>query len=214
MSLVCISGCCSFSLDSLLFGLSNQEAEILPEPMVNQRLSSDPRLAGRQPQRVLMVATGRSDGSYAAQQKMIAELASQFRQLRMFEVIAPRNIRMHSYSNNIAQGKFDEAELAKLARHYNADAVAIVTVNELKSSVPIRVSLSVAIVDSAETVIMAASDSMWDLGDPLVRQHFDRFVDMSLSASNIEKPLLHHSPETVFRFVATNVTRDLRQSGL
>lgn len=212
--LVCSSGCCSFNLDSLIASLSGSEVKILPDPMTNQRLSSDPRLAGRRPQRVLMVAAGRSDGSYASQQKMIAELASQFRQRQMFEVVTPRNVRMKSHSNNITQGRFDEAELANLARDYRADAVAIVSVNEFKSSVPMRVALSVAIVDSAETVVMAASDSMWDLGDPVVREHFDDFVDQSLSASSVEKPLLHHSPNVVLRFIAANVVQEIRQSGL
>lgn len=213
-SLLFFSGCCGFSWDSLVASLSNAEMEIIPEPMMNQRLSADARVANRRLQRVLMIATGISDGSYETQQRLIAELANQFRQRQMFEVVAPRHIRMSSHSNNIVQGKFNEAEIANFARNYNSDAVAVVTVNEFKSSAPMRISLSVAFVDSAETVVLAASDSMWDLGQPVVRQHFDRFVKNSLSTSDIEKPLLHHSPETFLRFVATNVTQELIQSGL
>jgi hypothetical protein len=213
-SMFFFSGCCGFNWDSLVASLSKPEIEILPEPMMNQRVSNDARVSGRRLQRVLMIATGISNGSYETQQKLIAELANQFRQRQMFEVVAPRHIRLSAHSNNIVQGKFNEAEIAKMARDYNADAIAIVTVNEFKSSAPMRIGLSVAFVDSAETVVLAASDSMWDLGKPVVRQHFDRFVENSFSASEIERPLLHHSPQTVLRFVAANVTQELIQSGL
>jgi hypothetical protein len=179
----------------------------------NQRIMVNPQLAGERPSRVVMVASGRSNGSYETHQKVMNELASQLRSRGQFEVVTPPDLRFYGHSDNILEGKFDEVELANMSRDFNADSVALVSVTEFRSAPPLRVSVSLAFIDSNESVVSVGLDGVWDLADPQTHRSFENYLANSPAASQYEKKLHQQSPNSLFRFVASQMADSMSNSG-
>mgnify|MGYP000250582944 CR=1 FL=1 len=211
----CRVACCNFSMGNWFGRFSQRQSvpEIATVIQTNQRVMVNPQLAGVRPVRVVMVASGRSNGSYATHQKVLRELASQFRTRGQFEVVTPADLRFHGHSDNILEGKFDEAELANVARNFNADTVALVSVTEFRSAPPMRASVSLAFIDSNESVVSVGLDGIWDLADPQTRRAFDAYLANSPVAARHEKKLHLQSPNSLFRFLADQMAESLGNSG-
>jgi hypothetical protein len=157
------------------------------------------------PRRVVMIESGPTSGNYEPTQKMILELSAQIRSTSAFEVIAPPNIRFKAQMDNILQGKFNEREVAQISRQYNADAVAFVRVNELNGHAPIRTSVTMAIVDSNETVVAFAIDGIWDTANPATGTEFRNYVSAQHHSVPVPNDIQLQSPKSLFSFAANQM---------
>ena len=160
-----------------------------------------------------MVASGRSNGSYRTHQKIITELAAQIRGQAQFEIVAPRDRYLQGHSDNILEGKFEEAELVRIAREFNADAVLLIKVNEFRPSPPMRANLSIAILDANESVVAFGMSSVWDLANMNTKQAFEQFLYNTSSGSANEGNLHLQSPNQLFRFIGSQVADSITRSG-
>ena len=166
------------------------------------------------PGRVVLVASGRGNGNYQTQRKILRELAVQFRSQGVFEVVVPDDLLLYGHSDNILQGKFDEAELATVSRKYNSDAVVIVRVNEFRSLNPMRVGVALAIIDSAESIQLLGAEGVWDLADIETNVAFENFLLANAAASSHEQRIRHQAPTWLFQFSASQMVEAIVNSGL
>lgn len=177
------------------------------------RVFITPQLRGKRPSRVVLVSSGHSKGNYEANQKMIAELANQIRAQGLFEVVTTQQ-QLTGHSDNLLQGKFEEREIARISRQYNADTVALVRVNDLRSYAPLRTAVTVAFIDSNESVIACGADGVWDLNEPQTKTAFQGFVRKSLDMHSGAPASIHfQSPNSLFRFAAHEITQSMVSAG-
>ena len=116
------------------------------------------------------------------------------------------------HSDNILQGQFDEREIARLARQFNVDAIALVKVNELRAHSPMRASITMAIVNSNESMVTFAVDGTWDTTRPATQSEFRRYVCDSCnlpSNSNESQSIYLQSPTRFLAFIASQITNAL-----
>ncbi len=187
------------------------EMEVVAEPEIpTHQVFLTPQFRGARPNRVVLVSSNRNPGSYDANDKLIVELAARFRADGLFEVVTP-NLRLPGHLDNIQQGKFSERDLARIAREFNADAVGLVRVNELRAYSPIRTSITIAFVDSNDTVISCGIDGIWDLANANTRRQFQNFF--ALDGTDGRNQVNLQSPNSLFRFVASQVSHSVMNSG-
>ena len=158
---------------------------------------------------------GRTPGNYDETQKLISLLASKIRAAGAFEIIVPPNERLHLDFDDILKGRFEgRGEIAGLARRYNADAIGLVRVNDFRAYAPMRTSVTMAIVDSAETIVTFAVDGSWDTADPGVNRQFQHYVKIHSQGNPLSTqiPSLQlQSPESLFGFVASQMDQCFNQ---
>ena len=171
------------------------------------------QLKGNWPQRVALIESGQNSGRYDENGLMITELANQFRSRNFFDVVSPCDQRLFGNPDNLVRGKFEEREVVAISRQYNADTLAIVRVNELRAQQPMRVSVTVAFIDSAETITSAAVTGVWDLANSQTAAAFESFVfekgntavNLAISKEALEIQL--RSPQNLLRFVADDIAQ-------
>lgn len=162
-----------------------------------------------------MLAAGQTKGSYNETQKLISLLASKIRAAGAFEIITPPNERLHLFYDDILKGRFDEREIAELARRYNADAIGLVRINDFRAYAPMRSSATMAIIDSAETIVTFAVDGSWDTADPGVNRQFQNYVKIHSQSNPLSSqiPSLQlQSPESLLGFVASQMDQALQST--
>lgn len=163
-----------------------------------------------------MLPSGHNVGNYRHNERAIEQLASQIRQHGIFEIVTPADVRLTTHPDNLLQGDYDEREIATLSRHYNADAVALVRVNELRSYAPLRTSITMVIVDSAESVVTFGVDGIWDTANGDTQHNFKKYVvahrttlGTATSIVSEQPPIELHSPNALFAFAAHDIAHAL-----
>lgn len=208
------AGCHRFPRLSVFSRNQQQSAEAIPAAPVPPSYSvfASPLFKASPPRRIVMIASGPDHGSYGETNKLMGELASLIRTAGKFEVVTPDYERLSTYSDNIIHGKFDEREIAELSHKYNADAVALVRVNELRTHSPMRASATMAIIDSNEAIVSFAVDGNWDTAQPGVLNEFQNFVSTRNSVAtypNAPTNILLQSPTNLLSFVASKIVESL-----
>ena len=204
---------CQLQRCNFLSRFSGEQTLSVAPSKNNVQVLLNSRAPNARPGRVVLVASGRGNGNYQAQRKIIRELAVQFRTQGVFEVVVPDDLLLYGHSDNILQGKFDEAELATISRKFNSDAVVVVRVNEFRSLNPMRVGVALAIIDSAESIQTLGAEGVWDLADTETNVAFDNFLLTSVSVSPHEQRIRHQAPTWLFQFSATQMVEAIVNSG-
>lgn len=188
-------------------GHYSHEAPLPSEP--TYRTFASPLYQSNRPQRVVLLESGPTPGNYGESHRLIVELASQIRAAGVFEVVVPYNERLLAQPDNIINGEYDEAEIAEVARRYNADAIALVRVNDLKSFSPMRISATMAIVDSHDSVVMWGVDGTWDTSTQATQCDFRDFANQRRGWESHEEGLSTiylQSPTLLMSFAASQMT--------
>lgn len=209
--LVFSGGCQSFPrFCGFLRGNESVEASIPSRPTYRTFVS--PLFESHPPQRVVILESGPTPGSYGETRKLIVELASQIRAAGRFEVVVPDEERLHFHPDNILNGEYDEREIAAISRRYNADAIALVRVNELQSFAPMRISATMAIVNSHESVVVFGVDGTWDTSRLATMNEFTAFAENRGDWIPNESPssaIYVQSPTLLMSFAASQMTEAL-----
>ncbi len=168
-----------------------------------------PLAPSTRPNRIVLVEAGPSPGSYGESQKLISELAVQIRSAGLFEVVAPTNWQPKSQMDTILQGRFNEYEIAALSRQHNADAIAFVRVNELQGFAPMRTSITLAIVDSYETVLLYAIDGTWDTSNAATLREFGEHIAANGHTIPGPNQVQLQSPKALLGFASSQIAENL-----
>ncbi len=194
-------------------GIGGQEVEAIPTV---QKFSSfvSPRFTAQPPRRVVIVPTGNSSGRFNAPKKFSSALAAEIRMGGIFEVVEPQHVQCKSTVDGILAGRFDEREMVELARTYSCDAVMFVRVNQLQGHWPLKASVTAAMVDANEAVVVFAIDGNWNTADRDIRGSYERFVDARTGDESHSAKRIHlKSPTNLMAFVAHQMT-DVMRNGI
>ncbi|MFT7630616.1 MAG: hypothetical protein ACI87E_001623 [Mariniblastus sp.] len=162
--------------------------------------------------RIVLIESGERSGSYGETDRMINELANEFRSSGLFDAVAPANERILTPMDSIMQGRFNEGEIARIARKYNADAVALVRVNELRAHAPMRASLTMAMIDSRETVVAYAIDGVWDTSHEPTLNNFKEYIGSQGPTIPGPTGVLIQSPRVLMEFSAQEISQNIQSS--
>jgi hypothetical protein len=158
----------------------------------------------------LLVPSGIEVGTYDAPARFADALAAQLRLAGLFEVVAPEGLRCATTVDAILKGRFDEREMLSLAQTYHCDAVMFLRVNQFQAHWPLQASVTAALVDVNESVVIFAADGNWDTAVPEIKTAFSNFVyrrttDAHFSARDIQL----ESPRNLFAFIAARLAAAL-----
>ncbi len=132
----------------------------------------------------------------------------------IFEVVEPQHVQCKSTVDGILAGRFDEREMVELARAYSCDAVLFVRVNQLQGHWPLKASVTAAMVDANEAVVVFAIDGNWNTADRDIRGSYERFVDSRTGdESHSVKQIYLKSPTNLMAYVAHQMT-DVMRNGV
>lgn len=174
-----------------------------------------PHFNAEKPRRIVMISSGETTGGYDETSRLISHLATKIRAVGAFEVIVPPNQRVLLKSDDILRGRFNEREMASIARKYNADAIALVRVNDFRAYAPMRTSVTMAIVDGPETIVAFAVDGSWDTSSPGVDQLFKKYIEKNSQSNPLATELStvqSQSPDALLGFVASEIDQALQST--
>ena len=209
--LLTTTGCQMLCQIPALFHAPDQVETVYP-PSDGFRVYVNPRLRGKRPKRVLLIASGFGNGAFDAEQRMIEELASQIRLQGKYEVVTQPGARLEHHADNIVEGKFSEREVARWSRQYNADAIGLVKVNELSAIAPLRASVTVAFIDSNQTIVACSVDGVWDVANQRTAQAYRSFWD-NAGIPPHERDLRLQSPTSLMKFMSAEICSAMTDAG-
>ncbi len=185
-------------------------AKPVPPPFVEPRKYSlfvSPEFPHYGPQRVLIVPTGTESGRYQTPIHFAESLSASLRSCGVAEVIFPPQLDCTMTVDRLLTGQFSEWEIAALSRAWHCDAILFVRVNQFQGFAPLKASVTAALVDANESMVVFAVDGNWDTSDPDIRSGFEHFVTNSAyDASESELKLQFQSPNRLFAYIGHQIT--------
>ncbi|MEQ1904035.1 MAG: hypothetical protein ABL888_07635 [Pirellulaceae bacterium] len=160
------------------------------------------------PRRVVIIPTGMEAGGFQAPFKFAEILADSIRGCGLCEVFVPNSVDCRLNIDHLLAGQFEERDISRLAHDYQCDAVLFLRVNSLKAFPPLQTSITTALVDANESVVVFAMDGNWDINDREIRESFEQFNSVANPNQNeSEFALQMRSPNRLFHFVAHQTTQ-------
>lgn len=200
---------CGCGFGSALFGCHcagpDPAASLPPVKKFSSFVSQ--RFAQQPPRRVALIPTRLGAGSYDASTKFIDSLAAEIRLAGVFEVIRPEQLQCKTTLDEILTGRFDEREIAGIVRAYHCDAVMLVRLNQFQGHWPLQASITAAMVDANESIVIFSVDGNWDTSDPQIHQGYQSFVASKTTDVPEEACLIYmQSPTNLFAYAARQIT--------
>ena len=160
------------------------------------------------PRRVVIIPTGTDAGGFQAPQKYAEILADSMRSCGLCEVFVPKSVDCRLNIDHLLAGQFGEHDIAGLAGKYQCDAVLFLRVNSLKAFSPLQTSITTALVDANESVVIFAMDGNWDMNDREIHETFAHFQSSTNPNMNVSESAMNmRSPSRLFHFVAYQTTQ-------
>ncbi|MGB2499612.1 MAG: hypothetical protein ACPIA2_07945 [Mariniblastus sp.] len=205
-----LSGGCSHFTASNRFSLRRKQPTASVPPQKNCHAYFNPIIPQVLRQRVLILPSGPELFHYPSHQKLINEVVASIKTAQLCDVATPENYRLEAQIDAILQGKFDEREIASVARRFAADSIALIRINEFRTVTPYQINLSIVFIDTSETVVSCSIDGIWDLGDPATRNSFLKFLSKSLGVPQSYDSIYLHSPHYLTKFIAGEITMEIQ----
>ena len=144
--------------------------------------------------------------------EMQTNLAAELQRAGRFDiVVATREDNGARARDVFARGQFDEVELLRVAREYQAEAVLFGQVTQYHPYNPPRVGLSLLMISPAEGIVIASSDGLWDAREAgtaeQAKQNFKQSLSWPQSVVGADRVL--ESPDVFQRFVSYQVAQSL-----
>jgi hypothetical protein len=188
----------------------------LPPPFVELQKFSlfvAPEFSARSPRRVLLVPTGTESGRYQVPSHFAEALAGAIRAAGVAEVVFPPQLDCLMTVDRLLTGQFDEADIVLLANTWQCDGIMFVRVNQVQSFSPLKASVTAALVDANESMVVFAVDGNWDTTDPEIRTGFEHFLKLTaFECSAADLRLQAQSPSRLFAYVAQQITTAWQQA--
>lgn len=133
-------------------------------------------------------------------------LANWIRRQGRYEIIVPpAHLLRECTADSILKGQFSESFLVEMFYKYNADAVLVVSVNEFHAYSPMRLALTMHIVDIRTAEVLASLDGVWNSMDQATQLRFKKFVQ-SRNQDAYQTDLLLQSPQAFIEFVMSDIS--------
>lgn len=144
--------------------------------------------------------------------EMQANLAAELQRAGRFDIVVATQEDAGARAREVfSRGTFDELELLRIARDYDAQAVMFGNVTQYHAYAPPRIGLSLIMVSPAEGVAIASADGLWDARELSTARQAQGYHTEKLSwrqsLLGIDRPF--ESPDVYQRFVCQQVASSL-----
>jgi hypothetical protein len=141
-----------------------------------------------------------------------ANLAAELQRAGRFDVVVATTEDQGGRARDIfLRGAFDEIELLRIAREYDAQAVLYGNVTQYHPYAPPRVGLSLIMISPGEGVAIASADGLWDARELSTAKQAQSYLQQNLSwrqgLLGLDRPL--ESPDVYQRFVCEQIASSL-----
>lgn len=177
----------------------------------------DPRTDWSAIQRVVLMPLANQTAYPKVSEEMQTNLAAELQRAGRFDIVVATKEEASAKARDIfAKGQFDEVELLRIARDYQAQAVLFGQVTQYHPYNPPRVGLSLLMIHPAEGIAIATSDGLWDAREIATANQAKQLYGKSLSwpQSMIGADRVLESPDVFQRFVSQQIAVSLMPSGL
>ncbi|MDA7905683.1 hypothetical protein N9B43_02195 [Mariniblastus sp.] len=205
LGLALSSGCSHFSSTKKL-PLRRKKSAAPVQPPKNCHAYFNPIIPQVLSQRVLIIPSGPELTNFDSHQKIINELAATIKTSQLCDVATQQGFQLEAQIDAVLQGKFDEREIATVAREFSVDSIALIRINEFRTVTPYQISLSLVFIDTGESVVSCSVDGIWNLGDPATRNSYLKFLSNSLGAPQPQDSIYLQSPHYLSKFIASEIT--------
>lgn len=172
----------------------------------------DPRTDWSSIQRVVLMPLANQTAYPKIADEMQTNLAAELQRAGRFDiVVATREDPGAKARNLFASGRFDEVELLRVAREYQAQAVLFGQVTQYHPYNPPRVGLSLLMIHPAEGIAIASAEGLWDARETGTAAQAKQLYGQSLSwpQSVLGTERVLESPDVFQRFVSQQVASSL-----
>ena len=152
------------------------------------------------PRRVVIVTARNRKDRLREQDEYAKTLANHLRNINCFDVVVAREGICCDHLPT-RTGQFDEHELVRLSRRFNADTVLYCEVQQISAYEPMRLQSNVLLVSAAEAVALVSATSTFDLNHPVTRSRYARYVNHRCSNAAVDTFL--SSPSQLIDFAAS-----------
>ena len=127
----------------------------------------DPRTDWSSLRRVVLMPLANQTAYPKVADEIQTNLAAELQRVGRFDIVVATREDPGAKARDIfARGQFDEVELLRVAREYQAQAVLFGQVTQYHPYNPPRVGLSLLMIHPAEGIVIASSDGLWDAPKP------------------------------------------------
>ena len=163
-------------------------------------------------QRVVLMPLANQTAYPKATEELQANLAAELQRSGRFDIVVATRDDPGARAQDIFRGgQFDELELLRVAREYQAQAVLFGNLTQYHPYSPPRVGLSLLMVSPAEGVAIASSDGVWDAREATTAAQAQTFYKQTLEwpQSLMGANRVLESPDVYQRFVCQQVAATL-----
>lgn len=172
----------------------------------------DPRVDWSSIRRVVLMPVANQTAYPKVADEMQTNLAAELQRAGRFDiVVATREDPGAKARDVFARGQFDEVELLRVAREYQAQAVLFGQVTNYHPYNPPRIGLSLLMVHPAEGIVIASSEGLWDARETGTAAQAKQLYGQTLSwpQSMLGADRVLESPDVFQRFVSQQVATSL-----
>jgi len=163
-------------------------------------------------QRVVLMPLANQTAYPKVTEELQANLAAELQRAGRFDIVVATRDDPGARAQDIFRGgQFDELELLRVAREYQAQAVLFANVTQYHPYAPPRVGMSLLLVSPAEGVAIASADGLWDARETTTAIQAQTFYKRSLNwpQSLMGADRILESPDVYQRFVCQQVASSL-----
>ncbi|WP_010582245.1 hypothetical protein [Schlesneria paludicola] len=158
--------------------------------------------------RVVLMPLANQTAYTRIHEQMHANLAAELQRAGRFEIVAAtREDETLRALDVFLSGQFNEIELLRIAREYQADAVIFANITQYHPYSPPSVGLSLLMISPAEGVVVASLTGLWDMREKNTAEQaeieFAQHQEFSRSLRGPERVL--ESPDVFQRFVSRQI---------
>lgn len=162
--------------------------------------------------RVVLMPMANQSAFAHASVEIQANLAAELQRAGRFDIVVATTEDPGGRARDIfLRGAFDEMELLRIAREYDAQAVLYGNVTQYHPYAPPRVGLSLIMICPAEGVAIASADGLWDARELTTAKQAQSYLQQNLSwrqgLLGLDRPM--QSPDVYQRFVCEQVASSL-----
>lgn len=163
-------------------------------------------------QRIVLMPLANQTAYPKVTEELQANLAAELQRTGRFDIVVATRDDPGARAQDIFRGgQFDELELLRVAREYQAQAVLFANVTQYHPYAPPRVGMSLLLVSPAEGVAIASADGLWDARETTTALQAQAFYKQSLNwpQSLMGADRILESPDVYQRFVCQQVASSL-----
>ncbi len=168
----------------------------------------DPRVDWSSIRRVVLMPMSNQTAFPKASEEMQSNLAAELQRAGRFDIVVATKDDPGAKARDVfSSGQFDEIEVLRVAREYQAQAVLFGQINQYHPYNPPRIGLSLLMVYPAEGIAIASSEGLWDSRESSTAAQAKQLYGQSLSwpQSVLGADRVLESPDVFQRFVSQQV---------